>query len=364
MQPSTVDIVKSVDPNLDDDDDDDDVKTQLQRERANHEITKHMLHSEQEKVRKVQAELDDSRRLTSSLVAANRLNAQVLRVAIDRIEPNVDRVLKMVSLTTPSTVSHHHAANIDADPGILLDDRADSSGTSSYSLQLPDSSMTDQRPSLLYDVLLHYKTAGDLDRRPDLDRSVQEDVWQVSDETDHEEQEPMYTPGDQAPTPHNNEVDTWLPPVQHVSETGRPSLNEFHSLDQAFESDIFSKSIAGEGSRTSTRLSEREMSDDTLIEVFPGQEQWPKSEKVNDGNSKVVALDTNTSKLAQLEELGEIDSDAESKTRVSQNAIGTIILPSLGVETVSKDAYRIRPEHQVDSSLVAHYHLTALTIRQ
>ncbi len=317
----------------------DEMRIVLERAHQKHMITTHMLQVEQEMVRKLQAELDDSKRLASTLVASHRLNAEILKVAIHRIEPNVDKMVKqMDSLNGPRGVAYRDAVDLDIDHERLLGETVHGPKAPSYlhegspQLSAPPAT-TDQRPSILYDVLGQHGQHGVDDHKiPDTSRSLQEEdteqepiiqgTLRQSQEADHDEQGTMHMLVEQASHQRRQEVDTLSGPDRR--ETGAPAVGEFHSLDEAFESDFFSKPV--NGLAVNRRLKKRHSSDGTLIDidVFGEKSGSPRSKVVNGDSSE-----TGTSEHRQPHNTTAV------KPSDVQTTESTIAEPALSVKAVS-----------------------------
>jgi hypothetical protein len=337
VQPSDTHTAGSGNPNLYQDS----LGSQLHYEQQQHSVTKHMLRSEQEKVQKLQAELDDSKRMASALVVANRLNAEVLKVAVHRIEPNVEKMVKKMNLLTVARdAAYHGAVEFDSGSDEKLDNDVRSSTTSTYwgegSPQLPAPNVSDQRPSILYDVLMQHKV-NEFDNIPDFHRSIQneaeyqgpsEEILQQANGTDHERECAVHRPTVEASCSLDGHANTVFN-KQKLDIQG-PTLSEFHSLDEAFESEFFPK----KGIETCDPSPRKEMSDDTLIEFLPERNASSKSELVVGCSSGSV-----TSKLRQHQSSGE-DLYASTANPVAiEGSTSTAAEPILGVETVSRAAF-------------------------
>jgi hypothetical protein len=319
----------------------DSLGSQLHYEQQQHLVTKHMLRSEQEKVQKLQAELDDSKRMASALVVANRLNAEVLKAAVHRIEPNVDNMVKKMNLlTVAQDAAYHGAVEFDGGSDEKPDNDVRSSTTSTYwgegSPQLPAPNVNDQRPSILYDVLMQHKV-NEFDNIPDFHRSIQneaeyqgpgEEILQRANGTDHEGECAVHRPTDQASCSLDGHANTVFN-KQKLDIQG-PTLSEFHSLDEAFESEFFPK----KGIETCDPLPRKEMSDDTLIEFLPERNASSKSEVVNRCSSGSV-----TSKLRQHQSCGEDLNTSTVNPVAIEGSTSIAAEPILGVETVSRAAF-------------------------
>ena len=313
-----------------------DVQSQLRHERERHAITKHMLQREQEKVRKVQVELDASNRLTSTLVTANRLNAEILKAVIKRIEPKVDKVARKTDLFTGlHGLGHHDDINVDGNIEQLLGGTAHgfkASDLHEASPQLAAPTIIDGHPSILYDVLACQRV-DDSDRTPDMHSSNQQETDEKaasesflgqSHVAEQWEQDPMHTTIDQGPDLPCEEGDPCLNPDQLENQ----GLGEFHSLDAAFESCFFPKPV--EGSKQSCRSTDKTTSDDTLIDFLPGPNWSPKSKVVNGDLSE-----SGTSALGQHQTSEEDHNATASKSHVAKESKRSTAEPVLGVEQVS-----------------------------
>jgi hypothetical protein len=308
----------------------DGLESKLHHEQQQHLMTKHMLWSEQKKVQKLQAELDESKRIAGALVVANRLSAEVLKVAVHRIEPNVDKMVKKMNLLT---VARDAAIEFDGDSDEKLDNDVRSSTTSTYwgegSPQLRAPNVNDQRPSILYDVLMRHRI-NESDNVPGFHNSSQneaenqgpsEGILQQANGADFEGECTVHRPTDQASCSLDGDASN-----KHKLDTQGPTLSEFHSLDEAFESEFFPK----KGIETCGPSPIKEMSDDTLIEFFPDRDASSKSELVNGCSAGSV-----TSKLRQHQSSGEDLNTSTVNPAAIEGSIKTAAEPVLGVEKVS-----------------------------
>ena len=250
---------------------------QLNHEREQHEATKQLLKNEQDKVRNLLKELDDSNRFADELAAGNRLNANVLQAAMDRIEPNVKEILRTVAAMNAFRSDSHDGASITVnDSQKLPDDTAHQPKSLASCMHEPAFQLSaplgnDQRPSILYDVLTE-GVMDDVDTIPDFHSDVRQNVkhepfQQVAlcqaVKADNKEQTSTRVQVVQAPVQPSEEL-------HRMSNTGKlepraPGLGEFHSLDEAFENDFFSKPVGG--SDTGRQLSNRKTADDKLIDM-------------------------------------------------------------------------------------------------
>jgi hypothetical protein len=273
------------------------LNSQLQHEREQHTVTKHLLQCEQEKVLKLQTELQDSKRLASKIVEGNRLNAEVLHAAINRIGSRVDRKrMKLALLDLDRDVPSSDAVNADVGLQDFRDHSAHDLKTSSVlqngSTQLPAPGLTDHRPSILYDVLAQQKV-GDLDRVPDFHssfredadfESVDQDFIRQSDEARRGEQNLLDTQVQQPPRHCVEDVDNFGN-LDQLEIRASADLSEFRSLDEAFESDFFSK--PAKGSETGCRAPGKARSDEALIDILSEKHRSPKSEDVSSPSSQI-----------------------------------------------------------------------------
>ena len=161
-----------------------DLAFQLRSEREQHASTKRLLQSEQGKVQQAEARLDEVRRENSSLVAVNRLHAEVVHKAVHRIEPKLDKLVETADLLTAP-----HDANCDGAPNVK-NDPVDLLGGIAQDLEMSDSqkaphehsasSLTDPSPSILYDFL-EYPDANHIDTISDLHSADQKHTERVSE---------------------------------------------------------------------------------------------------------------------------------------------------------------------------------------
>lgn len=315
----------------------DDLGSQLKSERELHAVTKYLLQCERDKVHKVQAELEESKRQTSSLVASHRLNAEVLNKAVSGIELKIDKLVKKADLlTTARGVSYHDVSHGDGNSEELPDGPAHGFETSHLHVpvpQLPVANVTDERPSILYDVLARGKKTKDLDGVPDLKSSNKKHTKEASDsegargqanQAEDEEQKLIHPlierPGHQL----RQEEDRWLGLDQ--VETLGPTLGEFHSSDEGLKSESSPKPLNGS---QPSRLSEKGNSEDKLINILPVTDWSPMSKVVNGYSAK-----TGISEPEQLQSSVEESNIPASKSGVIENTRRTAAEPVLGVEQV------------------------------
>jgi septal ring factor EnvC (AmiA/AmiB activator) len=79
-----------------------DLKTQLMAEREEHTVTKRLLQHEQQKVCRLNEELNELRRQAGTLIATHRLNAASLNKTIRTIEPKIDHLVKKADMLAVS----------------------------------------------------------------------------------------------------------------------------------------------------------------------------------------------------------------------------------------------------------------------
>lgn len=317
------------------------LETQLQHERNLHAITKQMLCCEQEKARNLQAELEDSRSIAATLSLTNRLHVGALTAAnMQGIQPGGDCLLKTKDqLNVTGNAGYSDVVQTVGSPDHLLGDTAGSSRTSVHahegSAQLSPSSVNDPRPSILYDVLTQHRAvyAG---RIPDFHSSVQESAKQecfggvVHHQTEDVKQEEEHVVGKQ----EDQGLDSGNEKVTELSnaielESGGPASIDFCSLDAAFVSEFFSS----EASLKREHSPQRELSGDTLIDVFPEEACSPKSDVLNG-----VSLEVGTCELQQHSTQEEDHHVIVLETDVVPEELGNVLQSTWGVEPVSCDA--------------------------
>lgn len=315
-----------------------DFESQLKHEREQHAITKHQLQWEQESLRKVQAELETSKRQVSTLIAGNRLNAEVLKAAIKRIEPKVELMANKMDLLHITHAAHHDdVVPTDGDSPNVLSNIAHSSKVLPLKDGLPQSktsSIIDGRPSILYDVVAQMRTDnheivsvlnstvhGTVGHK-----SVNQSRFRPSDESEHEKYNFLHGVAvEQSHHKHDNVVNGV--DLEHC-ETQSLSLDQFHSLDEAFESDFFSNPVRD--TPPDDHLPDKEMPDGTLMEFFPMEDGTPRSSIVNN-----APLEAGTHQRIETPISAE---DHNSTETGAPGGTSTIVSPILGVETVGRDA--------------------------
>jgi hypothetical protein len=319
---------------------------QINHEREQHAATKKLLKNEQQKVRNLQKELDRSNHFANELAAGNLLSASVLQAAMDRIEPNVKEILRTVAAMNASNDSPSDGARATANGHQKLFCNTAHQPKSSSSppppppprfqkpaLQLSAPNSADQRPSILYDVLAKERM-DDVDTISNFHslfqhdvkhESFQRDALRQADEAGNKEQTSTSVNIGPASIQHSEEVDR----ARSISkfESHPPGLGEFHSLDEAFENDFFSKPVGG--SDTERRLSNKKTSDNSLIDMDLEEGVLPKSGVVNS-----VSSENGTSKPKEPLKSGEdVNKPAAGPAVVRKES--TIEHPIIGVEAVS-----------------------------
>ena len=312
---------------------------QINHEREQHAATKQLLKIEREKVHNLEQELDDSKRLASALAAGNLMNSKLLQAAMDRIEPNVKEILKtVVSSNAAQGSSHESAPTTGSNSQKLLADIAHRPTPSlpdlqEAALQLSVLNSTDQRPPILYDVLKG-EMVDDVEMVPDFRSDVQNNFKQESVHPNDLRQ--ADEAGDrQQSSPQLRVALTSVPRIEEVdegcggskSENRAQGMDEFHSLDEAFENDFFPKPVRDLG--TSRRAPKKEGSDDTLIDIGLEEGGLTKPSTVNSIHSQ-----NGISKPGELLTHGENDDKLTVGPVVVQKE-STIEHPIKGVEAVS-----------------------------
>lgn len=226
----------------------------LKHEREQHAVTAKILKGEQENVRILQAALEDSKRFAATLITGNRLDEDALATAIHGIQQKVDQIAEQVARLLASSytrlpinvgndlgqskipVDGQHRA-IEASPvqkrtsrllhpirnGQCSPTRLDNIAPkcASKSNALPDSH------SFVHKDLkqLHW---GSVDR----------DAFQRADEAQQDEKNELHKAEEHRNHHCNAEMNG---SNQHKPHANGRSQREFHSLDQAFESEFFLK---------------------------------------------------------------------------------------------------------------------------
>jgi hypothetical protein len=214
-----------------------DLEIQLMSEREQHTNTKHLLQLEQQKVRNLNAKLDQARIEASTFTAAHRLNAAALSKAIHSIEPKIDQLIKKANLlTTDDSVNSDNLSNVDIRSGELPDGPSCGFETSHLPEQvpwLPAVDMSTKRPSALYGILEDLPKGGH-DGVPDLLGPTQEHADELADSKlicglDDQVGDKEDIHGSR------QQVNEWVglsPPADLLGDIG-----EFLSLDEVLESE-------------------------------------------------------------------------------------------------------------------------------
>ncbi len=257
--------------------------------------------------------------------------------AVHRIEPKVAKLVETANLlTTPRDANYDGASNMKNDPVDLL-------GGIAQDLETPDwhkasheqsaSSLTDPRPSILYDVL-EYRDANHVDRIPDLHSVDQKHTERVSENErlHHHANGAMDNDG---PFTHQSVVqsayqvhkddDTWL----GLDQFDKPGPGLGKCIGKVFQDENLLKLVTDS---EPSRYMEKEMPEDTLIDIVPGTDRSPKSNSMNGGLARPDK--TNTGQTQALEKA--VRSPA-SKIGVNENPNVTSVDPILGVEQVNRD---------------------------
>lgn len=319
-----------------------DLAFQLRVEREQHALTKRLLQSEQGKVKQVEAKLDEVRRENSSLVAVNRLHAEVVHKAVHRIEPKLDKLVETADLLTAA-----HDTNCDGASG-MKNDPVDLLGGIAQELETSDSheaqhehsasSLTDPRPSILYDVL-EDGSANHIDTTPDLHSVDQKHTETVSGSecihyhangaVDNDQRLTHQSIGQWAHQIHKEE-DTWFG-LDQFDKPG-PALDNYSSLGEVFRNGNLHKPMTDPG--PSRHMSEKETSEDTLIDFLPGTDRSPESKGVNGGSAGPDGFNPGQT---QTPTPGKEIQFPPSKTGVDEKRGVTSVDPVLGVEQVKRD---------------------------
>jgi hypothetical protein len=217
-----------------------------------------------------------------------------MKVAMDRIEPKVDRIVDHVSVMDAlSDLSRGGSSNLAGISREVLGDSARGSKTSTMLdrdfPQLSASTGSDSRPSILYDVLNGQK-ADISDRVFNLPSLHRGDV-------DDGQGGKIVTGGDDNAESMNGDLDLKAlagGDIEHQYgaqslhlrqlDPRLPASGEFHSLDEAFEDDFFSK--PQKGSDHARRSSNKGMSGDTLIDMDFDKSISPESSNQHDVSPK------------------------------------------------------------------------------
>ncbi|KAF7513755.1 hypothetical protein GJ744_007806 [Endocarpon pusillum] len=275
-----------------------DLASQLRFEQERHALTKRLLQSEQGKVQQVEAQLDQVRRENSSLVAANRLHAEVVHKAVHRIEPKLDKLVETAEvLTAPCEALHRIEPKLDklVETAELLTARCDAN-------YVGDCDTASKMKNDPVDLL-----GGD----------AQELETSDSHKAPHEHSASSLT--DPPPSILVDQKHT-----ERVSEG--QCAHQIHKEEDAwFGLDQFDK--PGQALEPSRHMSEKEISEDTLIDCLPGTDKSPKSKGVNGGFAG-----TDRFNPGQTQTPGKEIQFPSSKTGVNAKAGVTSVGPVLGVE--------------------------------
>jgi hypothetical protein len=318
----------------------DHLESQLKYEREQHATTRYQLQCEQEKLRKAQSELDNSKRQASSLIASNRLNSEILAVTLHRIEPKVDKIGKAANLfSSLSGVAHHNVVEAGVDVEDHLSEAAHpfrpelslpAGPLSSSSSSSPN--IDTERPSILYDVLAG-RRKHDLDRSSGFHSASQQNMQHDTNRQDdirklekvEQEQNMMHSPSQKARGLRDNDVR--LLDCLDETDSWCPDPNEFDSLDEAFESDFFPKSA--QGTTPNHHSPEKKKCDGMLVDILPATSLPPDPTFVNH--------DHTDNKLAKAEEHKSSKKDnsfTALEVSVGLKTNSTNLEPNLGVHTV------------------------------
>ncbi|ERF75059.1 hypothetical protein EPUS_04841 [Endocarpon pusillum Z07020] len=314
-----------------------DLAFQLRFEQEQHALTKRLLQSEQGKVQQVEAKLDEVRRENSSLVAVNRLHAEVVHKAVHRIEPKLDKLVETADLlTAPCDANCVGACDMKQknDPVDLLGGIAQEVETSDSHKAMHEHSalsLTDPRPSILYDIL-EYQNANHIDITSNMHSVDQKHAERVSESecihdhangiVDNDQRLTHQSVGQCAHQIHKEE-DTWFG-LDQFDKPG-PALGEYSSLEEVFRNGNLHKPMTDP--EPSRHMSEKEISEDTLIDFLPGTGRSPKSKGVNEGFAG-----TDRFNPGQTQTRGKDIQFPPSKTGVNEKAGVTSVEPVLGVE--------------------------------